>query len=49
MNRERRKGGRRSGLEININRRWAFSHQQQVNLSKEQESLEEMKAKIHLM
>lgn len=37
MNRERRKGGRRSDLEINTNRRWAWSHQQQVNLSKEQE------------
>lgn len=45
---ERKKGGG-VGLEINTNRRWARSHQQQVNLSKEQESLEEMKAKIHLM
>lgn len=54
-NKKRRGGGRkmergeravkRSGLQINSNRRWARSHQQQVNLSKEQESLEEMKAK----
>lgn len=36
---------KRSGLQINSNRRWAWSHQQQVNLSKEQQSLEEMKAK----
>lgn len=28
------RGGRRSGPEINSNRRWAKSHQQQVNLGK---------------
>lgn len=37
-------GGRKgAGIEINTNRRWARSHRQQVNLSIERQSPEEMR------